>query len=72
MWTLEHFTTLEIGEMYSKLVKCSDFLKLQPRVRGGQGYSKKRDGAFDLITCGGSSYKLKLLVVSFVPPAVTS
>ena len=49
------FIILEIGEMYSRLV--SAFLKLQPWVRGGQGYSKTNNGAFDLITCLGSSYK---------------
>ena len=57
LWTLEHFTTLEINEIYSRLIKCSAFLKLQPWVRGGQGYSKTNDGAFDLITHGGSFHK---------------
>ena len=28
LWTLEHFFTLEMGEMYSRLVKCSVFLKI--------------------------------------------
>ena len=37
--------------------KCTlAFLKLQPWVRGGQGYSKTKDGDFDLITRQRSSY----------------